>query len=600
MDAPEKSVGENAWNPGLESSIPTHLMPLSTIYRPESAFIDYAAAQEIASFCGLETHDVIHYRPERLIIHEILIRVTADLYVPDGPNYEDLGISLRGMADKIYTDHVLPRLDEFSPVHEQVFAEAQTFIEAELAPLFATNVPSTPEKKGLFGKLFGAKKPERPLVPPKTEIDYINGWRDRTRQEPEASVRACLYALTKVVGSIYGKRGRLVGDKDMIRDLCARMVNNTIGSERLGDAIAPLFREAAEAEGYDFLPAQDEPVIMNVKGASAAGKSTIRHDQMRLAKKLDVAWETFAVISPDYWRKYLLDYGSLGGDYKYAAMLTGKELEMIDVKLDRYMAKKAERQQISHLLIDRFRFDSFLMEHEQAKDSNLLTRFGKLVFMFFVITEPAQTVERAYQRGIKTGRFKAVDDLLHHNVEAYTGMPDLFFSWASAEGKSIHYEFLDNNVGPKDRPRTVAFGWNKNMVILDVAVMLNIDRYRKVNVDAKRPEDVFDEKVMNPAANTKFLERCSRLIETVTFADSESGRVYGRMERGKWVWRDPDLLAEIAGDADWVEGLQAIGWDDAEDLPKPPADALDPAKEKAYTLGLWVPGIKADVLGNES
>ena len=338
---------------------------------------------------------------------------------------------------------------------------------------------------------------------------------------------------------------------------------------------------------------------MNVKGASAAGKSTIRHDQMRLARKLDVPWETFAVISPDYWRKYLLDYASLGDDFKYAAMLTGKELEMIDVKLDRYMAKKAERQQISHLLIDRFRFDSFLMEHEQAKDSNLLTRFGKLVFLFFVITEPSKTVERAYQRGIKTGRYKAVDDLLYHNVEAYTGMPDLFFSWASAEGKHIHYEFLDNNVGPDERPRTVAFGWNKNMVILDVAVMLNIDRYRKVNVDAKRPADVFDDSVMPAAANTTFLERCVRLIETVTFADPETGQVYGRMQGGKWVWRDIALLDEIADDAEWVVGLRAIGWNDTADIPSPLIDGLDPAAEKAYTLGTWAPAIKAAIWGND-
>ena len=71
------------------------------------------------------------------------------------------------------------------------------------------------------------------------------------------------------------------------------------------------------------------------------------------------------MISPDIWRKFLLDYTSLGGAYKYAAMLTGHELEIIDQKLDRRMEAKAARGEMSHLLIDRFRFDSFVPELEE-------------------------------------------------------------------------------------------------------------------------------------------------------------------------------------------------------------------------------------------
>ena len=38
-------------------------------------------------------------------------------------------------------------------------------------------------------------------------------------------------------------------------------------------------------------------------------------------------------------------------------------------------------------------------------------------------------VERAWRRGLTTQRHKAVDDLLYHNIEAYTGIPELFFAW---------------------------------------------------------------------------------------------------------------------------------------------------------------------------
>jgi len=66
-----------------------------------------------------------------------------------------------------------------------------------------------------------------------------------------------------------------------------------------------------------------------------------------------VQWSDFALISPDIWRKQLLDYGALGAAYKYAGAFTAEELQIVDQKLDRYMARKHQRGDMTHLLIDR-------------------------------------------------------------------------------------------------------------------------------------------------------------------------------------------------------------------------------------------------------
>ena len=92
----------DAWNPGLTSDIAGRLKPLITLFRPENATVSFAAAQEAANFCGLKPGQIYALRPERLIIHELLIRVTADLSVPDGPTYEVLGRNLRQMTARIY------------------------------------------------------------------------------------------------------------------------------------------------------------------------------------------------------------------------------------------------------------------------------------------------------------------------------------------------------------------------------------------------------------------------------------------------------------------------------------------------------------------
>ena len=604
MDDATQSAKFDAWNPGLSSAIPRALLPNVSLYRPENSSVSYSQAKEINEFCGLDPVEVISFKTERLVIHELLIRVSADLRVRDGPNYEDLGICLRNMVDRIFTAYVRPNLALVQAVHDQIAVDAQNWMDRELENLFSP-APSRPphkEKGAFFSRIFRKPGKTDSVPSPSHEmrpITFIKNYTERYRIETDPFEKACLDALVKVLGAVVSKWGRLIHDQSLISKLAARMVCNTHGSEKIGEAIDPYVKAAIAAEDFHVLPAQEKPVIMNVKGASAAGKSTIRPKQVLLSKKLGVPWKDFAVISPDYWRKYLLDYDSLGSDAKYAAMLTGQELEIVDKKLDRYMAEKASKGNMPHLLIDRFRFDSFMMENEKAADSKLLTRFGDLVFMFFMITAPEATVERAWLRGIKTGRYKAVDDLLSHNIEAYTGMPKLFFSWALSREKRIHYEFLDNNVQEGEQPRTVAFGWNDDMTILDIKYMINIDRYRKLNVEATRPEDVFKDSSKNPEDNCQFLKQCAELFASVQFADYRTGYVYGKLEHGSWVWRDFDYLEDSIGLSESADGLRAIGWyDDVSPAPETVPE-FDLCLEKNYTLGSWAPdmaGVTAEIV----
>jgi hypothetical protein len=310
--------------------------------------------------------------------------------------------------------------------------------------------------------------------------------------------------------------------------------------------------------------------------------------QRELARDLGLDWADFALISPDIWRKYLLDYDGLGVAAKYAGSLTGHELRIVDQKLDRYMEQKAAGGRMPHLLIDRFRFDSFAEEEGGEEGVRLLTRFGAVVYMFFMITPPIATVERAWKRGLEVGRYKAVDDLLDHNIEAYTGMPRLFFTWALRADKAVHYEFLDNSVPEGQRPRTVAFGWNGEMNILDVKCLLDVERYRKINVEAKSPAEVYPAAgAMAPARNLGFLQACARSIPVITFVERDSGVVYARMEAGRIGWTDPAGLARALADDDTRAGFAALAPDG---LPSPGAVAgeqrrLEP--DQAHTVGQW-------------
>jgi hypothetical protein len=305
-----------------------------------------------------------------------------------------------------------------------------------------------------------------------------------------------------------------------------------------------------------------------------------------LAGKLNFPWDEFALISPDIWRKFLLDYAALGTAYKYAGTLTGHEVEIIDRKLDDRIADRAARGEMPHLLIDRFRFDSFVPNLEEGS-SRLLTRFGDLVYMFFMITPPETTVERAWTRGLKLGRYKAVEDVLAHNVEAYAGMPELFFTWALIAGKRVHYEFLDNSVAQGCPPRTVAFGWNGEMTILDIKSMIDIERFRKINIRAQSAADVYADMDLSPQRNVDFLKRCARWIPVINFADYETGQVYARLQRGDWEWRDEPRFDKALDNPEDNAGLLAVAHNVSGSAFGTEQKHTDVATEKMHTLGAW-------------
>jgi hypothetical protein len=247
------------------------------------------------------------------------------------------------------------------------------------------------------------------------------------------------------------------------------------------------------------------------------------------------------------------------------------------------MAHKAGCGEMTHLLIDRFRFDSFAPHSDEA-GSNLLTRFGQIVYLFFLVTPPAALVERAWNRGLDVGRYKAVDDTLAHAVEAYSGMPDLFFTWVARRDKRVHFEFLDNTVARGAPPRAAAFGWNDTLNVLDVSCLLDIERFRKVDVDARSPRRYPDPR-RSPRAQRGFLAVYRPLPRRELRRPGDRSRVVGRA--GKRVGGRQALHALTDPDIRRAVGALPALLRRSADRGSIPAIGDD---ERRHTVGDWAPG----------
>src|SRR5262245_16303805 len=122
----------SAWNPGLDSQLPREYLPLSTIFRAENVSTSAAKACELSDFCGLPAEELVAFRVERLIVHELLIHITTGIAVPDGRDDEDLGRNFRGIAATILNRYIAPHHRDLARVFEELKHNASIIIAAEL------------------------------------------------------------------------------------------------------------------------------------------------------------------------------------------------------------------------------------------------------------------------------------------------------------------------------------------------------------------------------------------------------------------------------------------------------------------------------------
>jgi thymidylate kinase len=561
-DGPEFS----AWNPGLEADLPRRYKPLETIHRPANVYSRLADIPELRALTGLAEEELVAFRADRLVLHELIVQVTADVVVLEGEEEELLGQHFRGIALKILSDYLTPQLpalrQEYDRLHDEIHARVGDILAAAYAP---EPTPAAPEPGSWLSRWLGKRRPPRRQADTRSleerHQDVIRGIKDHGLAAQDALERAIHKSAYRVLSSIGGTQGHIGVDRALLVRLITRHACNAIAGRHLGERIAPHVARAMDAEGYRPLPCAREPILISLKGPSAAGKSSLRPFLKDTLRGLGIQPDQYGTVSPDIWRRLLLDYEALGEAYKYAGRLAGKEVKLIDAKLDRYIRDKAMRDHsIPNLVIDRFRFDSFAMDRvPQLLDATYAKHVATMYF-YFIVTPPEATVERGWERGLTRGRYKAVEDFLGHCVEAYDGMPRLLFKWLDSRYPALEYTFLDNSVPKHTPPTTIAHGTRECLHILAPLGLVNIDRYKRINTRATCPEAVYpDDDSLAIARNCGFLKQCLARVPEVHFVEATTGRPYLRASAGRFSVVDPDILRDQRSDPELAELFATLG-----------------------------------------
>ncbi len=541
-----KHTPYSAWNPGIESEIPPAYRELETIFDPANVFTGIEEVNELARETGLSPVELISFRPHRLVLHELIVRVNADIVVREGETEEDLGINFRHIAKQIFSKYITPRLMQIEQGYETMRSGIEEITQAELESALQQPAPTEKPAQSLLSRLFAGKKPApAPLLSrQEREFEMINSFKIRGLNADDEMSSAMFRSLYRVLGAIATNRGFIGNDVDYLKRLCVRHACNYLGSRDIGKQVEVIIDEAIEAEGYDRIKVADKPVLISLKGASAAGKSSLRPMLLEKMAELGFDAQGYATISPDIWRRMLIDYDALGESYKYAGRFTSHEVNIIDTRLDHYIRASAEqRKSIPHLMVDRFRFDSFESEKVTRVLHNTYVRYIDTMYMYFIVAPPAATVERGWERGLVRGRYKAVPDFLGHCIEAYAGMPKLLFKWLANTRPRYFYEFLDNSVAKGTYPELIARGTQGKMQIYRPTAFIDIERFQRINLLASGPEQVaLSEESQRVENNLGFLRQCIARIDSIDFIDPASQQTYVSIQAGSFTICDTDLF----------------------------------------------------------
>ncbi|HLN49625.1 MAG TPA: hypothetical protein VK251_08930, partial [Steroidobacteraceae bacterium] len=242
------------WNPGIQSPVPAEFRHLATIFRPEYVSTSIQAADELHDLTGIAATELVAFRPQRLALHELLIRITADFSVADGSRIEDLGINFRQMTRQLLVHHIEPAMADIVSEFDRVRQRLAQVIHGALSqqPYVGVALSSTGRmhRGGLFRRFTTRRVQAAPPATDHTwEVARIATYERQAVSAADELDRAAYRALARVMSALFNRHGRAWGSRNLIASLVTDLACNEVGSDQIGQLLEPLLQRAASVEG---------------------------------------------------------------------------------------------------------------------------------------------------------------------------------------------------------------------------------------------------------------------------------------------------------------------------------------------------------------
>jgi hypothetical protein len=218
-------------------------------------------------------------------------------------------------------------------------------------------------------------------------------------------------------------------------------------------------------------------------GAPACGKGTIAALLARYAEaELGVVWSDLAKINTDVHRQVVSHDDITGHDKVISVHLNGDEASYITIRAYSLIKAKIEKGQAPHLLMDG--------ADPSVERLELGTQAEGSLHLLVVTTPVSVSIERAYLRGLTTGRYVLTQYMLNaHKMVSEQLFPRL----GQFLGKRVEFSIFDTHVPAHLPPKLLMEGelQDGEVEIYDHEGMAKFYGKRHINTGSKSRSQLF-------------------------------------------------------------------------------------------------------------
>lgn len=271
------------------------------------------------------------------------------------------------------------------------------------------------------------------------------------------------------------------------------------------------------------VPEQDKRITFTVSGGTGSGKTTSVALMMKTASEVyGIPWRQIAKLDTNIYQSLLIEPGSV--DIALFSQFSAPEASYVHRLVQKAFHDKVLVGCAPHMFIDQV-----FVNHDKL---DLSTFYSGRVEGMVVSTDVKSAVERAYQRGVETGRYEPTQTILRTHRGVAVEFPQVLKGYRS---RSVTYRIMDNNVPKGTQPIEIAvINLKTNQIhIKSCERMLHFIAKREINPAAESVETLYhkepkDEALSSPIAlrrriNQYFapLLKCKIIIEDEAPAETE-------------------------------------------------------------------------------
>ncbi len=398
---------------------------------------------------------VLSLSPQRIALHETIVTMSTLLKVESEDDFVDT-------FHKIYNEQVSPAIEENKKLFDDKKQEIQTNVENQANLYFNGQELEDETIKSYFDNY--SEKYSKNLLKYEEEIEQLS--EKFANDRPSRDERAKMESLKSITSYMKDNKERIV--VDLTINAQTLQANKELVTSIVSGENGIFYSEYMDQFNKLTQHSKETRQAYLVVGGAASGKGGVTENVKNSQKDPNDLLE----INPDLYKKLLLPFSEVKGYEEMHAAITHVESAMVFDQIADKWQNMALDNNAPNILMDVQRAGNWQLGVLGTGDTSVSASSPVL---------PISTaLDRAYMRGVKTGRFVPTEDIIRGHLEQRNLN-------LNAMKKGVSFKFYDTNVNFGD-PSPLIAEYNKDkgeMKISNMGAMFDYFSKGELNPYAK-------------------------------------------------------------------------------------------------------------------